>query len=426
MPKSQYKQSSFASGELSPLLIGRTDLDQYYKGGQSAENVVIVPQGGVKRRPGTEFIDGVVRALVRQTAVTPTMPFGGVAANINDGDDETFGDTAIIGSQNPVVIAKYDFGSPTLNDFIDLRNVSIVPNPVVADGVVVAASMNIQYSDNDIDWTSVKPGPGGVFLRVDNVSPKNIRFKIDNLNKRYWRLVTELASSAAGQIRIGEFGFKNESLGIGTAKTFDWHYGVDQSYLGVLTAGNLRFYRTPHAGSTETVYVADVIVPYSEATVDSVRDAQTENVMLMFQEDYPPVRIVFSGLDETDAFVLDNIPFINVPQYDYDDVDSPISTPAIQVCTFSGFTYGQQYQIDVDGVLSKDITYSGDSNADEQSSTAFHLQKNLQDMPNFGFSGISVARTATLRRTQSQWLERQQVSMNCLLDSLPVEVEVTQ
>jgi hypothetical protein len=395
MPKSQYKQSSFASGELSPLLLGRTDLEQYYKGAQAAENVVIVPQGGVKRRPGTEFIDGVVRALVRQTAVTPTMPFGGVAANINDGDDETFGITANIGSQNTVVIAEYDLGAPTVNYFIDLRNVSVIPNPAVPDGAVVAASMNIQYSDNGVDWTSVKPGPGGVFMRVDNLSPKNIRFKIDNLSKRYWRLVTVMASSASAQIKIGEFGFKNESLGIGTAKTFDWHYGFDQSYLGVLTNGNLRFYRTPHAGSTDTVYVADVIVPYSEATVDSVRDAQTENVMLMFHEDYPPIRIVFSGLDESDAFVLDNIPFANVPQYDYNDSDSPPSTPAIQVCSFSGFTYGQQYQIDVDGVLSKDITYSGDGTADEQSSTAYHLQKNLQDMPVFGFSGISVARTHT-------------------------------
>ena len=47
MPKSQFQQTSFASGELSPLLKGRTDLEQYYKGAQDAEGVVIVPQGGV-------------------------------------------------------------------------------------------------------------------------------------------------------------------------------------------------------------------------------------------------------------------------------------------------------------------------------------------------------------------------------------------
>jgi len=393
MPKSQYKQSSFASGELSPLLLGRTDLDQYYKGAQKAENVVIVPQGGVKRRPGTEFIDGVVRQLVRQTVVNPTMPNGGTAANINDGNDETFGTTNVLTSAgNPHVIAQYDFGTPTVNTFIDLRNVSVTPDPGIPDGSVARAFLIIQYSDDGTNWTPVNDG---LLMRVDNVSPRNIRFKIDNLSKRYWRVLATVALGDSVRIKVGEFGFKNEGLGIGTAKTFDWHYGPDQNYLGVLTNGNLRFYRTPHAGSTDTVYVADVIVPYSEAAIDSVRDAQTENVMLMFHEDYPPVRIVFSGSDRSDAFVLDNIPFVNVPQYDYNDGFSVSPIPAIQVCSFSGFGYGQQYQIDVDGVLSKDITYSGDGTADERSSTAYHLQKNLQDMPVFGFSGISVERTHT-------------------------------
>ena len=44
------------SGELSPLIKGRVDIDQYYKGMQTAENVVIVPQGGLKRRPGTQHV----------------------------------------------------------------------------------------------------------------------------------------------------------------------------------------------------------------------------------------------------------------------------------------------------------------------------------------------------------------------------------
>ena len=46
MPMSKFFQSAFMSGELSPLIKGRVDIDQYYKGMQTAENVVIVPQGG--------------------------------------------------------------------------------------------------------------------------------------------------------------------------------------------------------------------------------------------------------------------------------------------------------------------------------------------------------------------------------------------
>ena len=56
MAKSSFLQNNFTSGELSELIKGRTDIDQYFKGMQLAENVVTVPQGGVKRRMGTEFI----------------------------------------------------------------------------------------------------------------------------------------------------------------------------------------------------------------------------------------------------------------------------------------------------------------------------------------------------------------------------------
>jgi hypothetical protein len=195
-------------------------------------------------------------------------------------------------------------------------------------------------------------------------------------------------------IRIGEFGFKQEGLGIDEAAVFDWVYGADQSYIAVMTAGNLRFYRTPHAGSSDTVYVADVVVPYLAADIQDVRDAQTEGVMLMFHEDYPSIRIVFDGLDLNNSFIVDNIPFVNVPQYDYADDDSPTPIDEIQTVTFGGFKEGEQYQIDVEGVLSKTITYAGDANANEQSSTAFNLQRNLQEMPVFGFSGVTVTRTA--------------------------------
>jgi hypothetical protein len=60
------------------LILGRTDLDQYYRGGQKAENVVIVPQGGIKRRPGTKRIEGPLRSNFNTIAYqAPTMAKGG-------------------------------------------------------------------------------------------------------------------------------------------------------------------------------------------------------------------------------------------------------------------------------------------------------------------------------------------------------------
>ena len=42
MAKTRFIQSSFVSGELSPLLKGRIDINQYYQAVETADNVVIV------------------------------------------------------------------------------------------------------------------------------------------------------------------------------------------------------------------------------------------------------------------------------------------------------------------------------------------------------------------------------------------------
>lgn len=49
-------QTNFSSGELDPLLRARIDLPQYQNGLSRAKNVIIQPQGGVRRRDGLRFI----------------------------------------------------------------------------------------------------------------------------------------------------------------------------------------------------------------------------------------------------------------------------------------------------------------------------------------------------------------------------------
>lgn len=50
-------QTNFSSGVLDPKLKGRIDLDIYYNGAEIAENVIILPQGGMTRRPGFEYLN---------------------------------------------------------------------------------------------------------------------------------------------------------------------------------------------------------------------------------------------------------------------------------------------------------------------------------------------------------------------------------
>jgi hypothetical protein len=49
-------QTNFSTGELDPLLRARVDIEQYNNALEEATNVVIQPQGGLKRRPGLKHV----------------------------------------------------------------------------------------------------------------------------------------------------------------------------------------------------------------------------------------------------------------------------------------------------------------------------------------------------------------------------------
>ena len=49
-------QTNFASGEIDPLLRARVDLAQYANGAERLENVLVQPQGGVRRRGGMKHL----------------------------------------------------------------------------------------------------------------------------------------------------------------------------------------------------------------------------------------------------------------------------------------------------------------------------------------------------------------------------------
>ena len=59
MARSQLLQNSLITGVVAPTLYGRIDLEKYYSGLDTADNVTIMPHGGVERRPGLRYITTV-------------------------------------------------------------------------------------------------------------------------------------------------------------------------------------------------------------------------------------------------------------------------------------------------------------------------------------------------------------------------------
>ena len=386
MAKSRFVQNNFVSGELSPLLRGRTDINQYYQGAQTAKNVVIVPQGGMRRRPGTEYLQDVPPIVTRYTS-TPTMPRGGTGTTINDGNDATTSTTTTgISTLNPYVVAQYDFGAGPLksHEYIDIRRISLSTGS--------STEFKIQTSENGTVWTDL------VTVPLLGTNPQDFRFTIPyGSGSRYYRLArVGTTDLGAATVTLGEFNVWEATTSPGTnseSKLIDFSVETDRNYLLSISDQNIRIYKTPNT------HVADVKVPFTSAQVPTVRDTQVENVMLLFHEDVAPQRLINLGTDAD--WTLDEAPFVNIPQFDYDDSLSPTPVDEVQVMVLGGgsLQIGDTFQVDIEGVLSKSITFAGDTSADQQSSTVFNIQKNLQEMPVFGETGVAVSRTGALSYT---------------------------
>ena len=59
MPEAYYDQMCFSQGELDPRTQARADWQQYYKSAKQIRNCLVIPQGGVQRRFGLNYVDTV-------------------------------------------------------------------------------------------------------------------------------------------------------------------------------------------------------------------------------------------------------------------------------------------------------------------------------------------------------------------------------
>ena len=124
-------QANYTAGELDPQLTAREDADLYYTGAERMRNVLLIPHGGYRRRPGLLYRDEMVPVLekIDLTAggITVTAPEGATPATAIDGDDTTKMTTVTnIGVVDPYVILHVDLGVgfTDLIRFADPRNLS--------------------------------------------------------------------------------------------------------------------------------------------------------------------------------------------------------------------------------------------------------------------------------------------------------------
>lgn len=318
MPRSKVIQSRFTKGEFDPLVIGRSDIDDYYGGASDLTNVLTIPQGGVKRRPGLEHLGRVLGQIskIDGGSITETAPNGGTAANASDQSDATVVLTTVnISTTNPYVVIHYDLGSAQ-----DIGTLYL--NDAKVSSGTSTGEFYLQVSTDNSTWTSL-----GDAMDLTTTA-KDFSRRVHG-SYRYVRFArigsTDLGTAKA---QISGLDVATET-GVSNVKLIDFEFNIDQTYKMVMSDKNLAIYQ-------DDEYLIDIYI--SGLTNSLIPDMDWEfeaDTLLLFHEDVQTQKLVRTGAD--DVWVLSTITFTNIPVHAFSGTST--SNPAFALgITGGGYT----------------------------------------------------------------------------------------
>ena len=139
-------QSNLNRGELDPLLVGRIDISAYYNGLREATNILTIPQGGAKRRPGEIFLgaaldNGRLENFSFNIEQSYLLVFTALKMQVyKDGVLQT----NLNGSGFDFIVTPWSFNDLREFDFIQSADTAIVTNKNIAQQKISRTS--------DTDW----------------------------------------------------------------------------------------------------------------------------------------------------------------------------------------------------------------------------------------------------------------------------------
>lgn len=249
MPRASPIVSSFNSGELSPLLDGRTDLSKYASGCKILDNFIPQVEGPAVKRQGTRF----VREVLNSAQVTRLIPF------------EFSTTQAYI----------LEFGNQYISVYKD--NGSVNGKTASHTGAFTAANPGLITFDDAHWWRVSGTASYGPFRISGGTPPTGLAIDTD-----YWMrpLGTTQANISAT---------KNGSLIEFTAS--------DGSGTNVFT---------PYDNGTDPVPIVEIATAYLDTDVGEIQFTQSADVLYLAHKDYPPKKLTRSAHDQ---WTLEDIDF---------------------------------------------------------------------------------------------------------------------
>lgn len=311
--------TNFRAGELSPRLEGRIDLDKYNEAAQTMQNMLVFPQGGTTRRPGSYYAG--------------TSKDGGQVrlVNFEYSDEQAY---------------VLEFGNNYIRFFKDggilTESQKTITGATAANPVVVTASSH-GYSDNDRVFITEVTGMTELNNREFTVVPR-FQISIGSVSGTYTagETVTGGTSSATGVYisnTSSEMVLKTIS---GTFVSGETLTGGTSSATSTSSsaATSSQFELSGIDGSGFTAYssggksgkIVEVTTTYTTAEVFEINHAQSADVLFLAHKDHEPAKLTRTTAS---SFTLTDIDFIDGPWL---DENATTTTLYASAATGSGIT----------------------------------------------------------------------------------------
>ena len=306
-------QTNFTSGELDPELRARLDIKTYYNGGEKMRNVLVIPQGGARRRPGLGFRDQLNFILSNSSIESDdiTVTNGGTKGNLVDGDRGTYLDTSTnISTTDPYVVFSVDFGAAIPEPrYFDTLSFGLLSN---GGGVLTASNtFRTQYSSNASSWFDA----GEPFFSPNTSTLKDYRRELP-IGTRYVR-VAKTGSNDYGvaRVRCGEIASYYQTSSISGVRLIPFQFSIVQRYLLVATDRNISVYKNG-------IFQTDIPTDITEDLLSLMNWTQNLDTLLLFNGSRHLLAIQRQGAD--DEWQPFNWELNNIPQYNYGDDEEDV------------------------------------------------------------------------------------------------------
>jgi hypothetical protein len=358
-----FTQTNFTGGEISPRLLGRSDLNRYSNGARTVRNFVVQKHGGLDRRPGTEFI-----AKTKHSGMG-TPSFACVGSETEEISTVTYGPIQTLDAYPKTVANNADagdvawenlsraLGAPTgaganadsmtlgqTSNYLQLTNYSFsIPSDAAIVGIKVTLRTKVNVTASMTDHT-VQLIVGGSRVGDNNASGNIPTTSFADVSygdeAELWGLTPTLAQVMASNFgvairyeRTGSNGsvqidgakitiyFRTVStdtttvtlLSRGEARLIPFQFSADQSY--VLEFGHL--YMRVFSSDGQILSSGDpyeIVTPYEEGQLSRLKFVQSADVLYICHPDHAPREVLRTADDDwtIQLFDADDGPYLSI------------------------------------------------------------------------------------------------------------------